>query len=546
MSNRLLFFRIAAGVWILGIVLRLASLQLVHHEEYLKRSLHTQRIVENVRRAAILDRNGRILAGSIPAYNLKVAFDARHARFTHADLSAMAGILRMPLSDVEEASRRDSGFVVLASRTTLEQIRQLRALNLKDLLLPQESERIYPYGALLEHVVGFVDDEGDGQSGLERYYDGILRGQPGETMVLRDSLRFSYDLGQEITPPVPGTDLQLALDIPLQYTCMRALQELEGVCHPVWASATVMNPCTGELLAHAITPSFDPAQRGQAYDAYGRRQIRDEHLAGCPFEPGSIIKPVLATAVLRAGLTRPSENFNCGHGRITLLGRTIEDHAVFDNLSFTETIMFSSNVGCIKWGQRLTGPAFLECLRRFGFGKRTGLDLRPESPGLLPAAKRVNALSQAYMSIGQGMSVTHAQILQAYSALANGGWRVAPHFIKGAAAPAERILDPGVQATLRDILFQTVVGGTGRKAQVEGAALAGKTGTAQKADRSGYEKGSYVSSFIGWFPADRPRYLILVVVDEPHGLYYGSDVAAPVAHDIAFFLHVEGESRASV
>jgi len=203
-------------------------------------------------------------------------------------------------------------------------------------------------------------------------------------------------------------------------------------------------------------------------------------------------------------------------------------------------------VGCIKWGQRLTGPAFLECLRLFGFGKRTGLDLRPESPGLLPAAKTVNALSQAYMSIGQGMSVTHAQILQAYAALANGGRRVVPHFIKGSAAPAERILEPAVQTVLRDILFQTVIGGTGRKAQVEGAALAGKTGTAQKADRSGYEKGRYVSSFIGWFPVERPRYLIFVVVDEPHGLYYGSDVAAPVAHDIAFFLHVEGESRASV
>ena len=546
MSNRLPLFRIAAAVWILAIVVRLASLQLVHHEEYLKRSLHTQHIILDVRRAAILDRNGRILAGSIPAYNLKVAFDARHARFTRADLAAMAGILRIPPADVEEASRRDSSYVALASKITIEQIRQLRALNLKDLILPQEHERVYPYGSLLEHVVGFVDEKGDGQSGLERYYDGLMRGQPGEEIVLRDSLRFSYDLGQEITLPVPGTDLQLALDIPLQYTCERALEGLEEVCRPVWASATVMDPFTGELLAHAIFPSFDPSQRGQTYDASGHKQIRDEHLASCPFEPGSIIKPILATAVLRAGLTRPSENFWCGHGKISLFGRTIEDHAVFDNLTFTETIMFSSNVGCIKWGQRLTGPAFLECLRLFGFGKRTGLDLRPESPGLLPAAKTVNALSQAYMSIGQGMSVTHAQILQAYAALANGGRRVVPHFIKGSAAPAERILEPAVQTVLRDILFQTVIGGTGRKAQVEGAALAGKTGTAQKADRSGYEKGRYVSSFIGWFPVERPRYLIFVVVDEPHGLYYGSDVAAPVAHDIAFFLHVEGESRASV
>ena len=178
MSNRLTFFQAAAAVWIQVMVVRLASLQLVHHEEFLKRSLHTQHLIENVRRAAILDRNGRILAGSIPAYNLKVAFDARHARFTQADLAAMAGILHMREAEVEEASRRDSAYVVLASKHTTEQIRQLRTLNLKDLILTQEHERVYPYGSLLEHVVGFVDEQGDGQSGLERYYDGILRGQP--------------------------------------------------------------------------------------------------------------------------------------------------------------------------------------------------------------------------------------------------------------------------------------------------------------------------------------------------------------------------------
>lgn len=537
MSNRLRFFYAAVGAWALLIVGRLAWLQLACHDEYLKRSLHTERIVQYVRRATILDRDGRILAGSIPTYNRKVALDSRSTAFARADLAEVAGILGLPLTEVEAATQHKSGFAVLTPRATPEQIQQLRALNLKGLILPRDHERVYPYGALTEHLLGFADYQEQGQAGMERAYNGRLQGQPGESIILRDSLRFSYDIGQEIKPPVPGTDLQLALDIPLQYTCTRALEGLQEVCDPDWASATVMDPFTGELQAHAIWPPFDPARRGRA---------TDEHLASCPFEPGSIIKPILATAVLRERLSRPSEVIWCGHGRISLLGRTIEDHAVYDNLTFTETLMFSSNVGCISWGQRLSRDAFLECLRAFGFGRRTGIDLKPESAGLLPPARRVNALAQAYMSIGQGISVTHAQILQAYATLANGGWRVSPHFVRGAAKDRSRILDPVIQASMRDILFRTVAAGTGKKAQVEGVALAGKTGTAQKADRFGYEEGRYVSSFIGWFPSDAPRHLVFVVVSEPKGLFYGSDVAAPVARDIVFFLNLGREPHASV
>jgi len=537
MLSRLRIFYGVLGFWALVIGARLAWLQLACHEEYLKQSMHTQRIPEYVRRASILDRHGRVLAGSVPVFSLKVALDSLHSSFNREDLTAVAGILRMPVGQVEEAAHKKSGFVLLTHKAAPGQIQELRALNIKGVLLPREHERVYPYEALTEHLLGFVDFQEEGQAGLERFYNERLKGQPGEIVVLRDSLRFSYDIGQVITPPAPGTDLVLSLDIPLQYTCLKALENLEGLCHPEWATATVMDPATGEIMAHAVWPLFDPAERGQA---------RDEHLASGFFEPGSIIKPILAAAVLREGLVRPAEMFWCGHGQITLLGRTIQDHAVYDNLNFTQTLMFSSNVGCITWGQRLSAGAFLECLAKFGFGKRTGIDLKPESPGQIPPVKRVNDLAQAYMTIGQGMAVTHAQVLQAYAALANGGYRVTPHFAMDFPAEKVGVLDPKTAATLRDILFQTVVSGTGKKAQVDGVAMAGKTGTAQKAENGAYVKGEYLSSFVGWFPLEGPRYLILVTVSEPRGVFYGSDVAAPVARDIAFYLHMEQEPHEAV
>jgi len=338
--------------------------------------------------------------------------------------------------------------------------------------------------------------------------------------------------------PEPGLTLETTLDIPLQFVCAQSLAKLEESCRPAWASASVMDPNTGAILAHAIWPPFTPETRGG---------MRDEHLASAFFEPGSIIKPLLAEAVLSNGLVRPGEVFACGHGQTVVLGRTIRDHDVYDNLTFTETLMFSSNVGCIKWGQRLSDEQFLDRLQRFGFGRRTGIDLSPESSGALMPLRRVNALTKAYMSIGQGVAVTHAQMLQAYAALANGGTMVTPHFAKDFPVERKSAADPKVLGTLRDILTQTVAAGTGKKAQVQGVAWAGKTGTAQKAEPGrGYVEGSYVSSFVGWFPVERPQALVLVVVSEPKGLYYGSDVAAPVARDIAFYLNLEGAALEAI
>lgn len=538
MSRRIPFCTAFLGLWMLALALRLGQVQILQHEEYLARSLHTQRVEEFVRRAEILDRNGRLLAGSEAAFSLSVALDTRSAAFAPEDLQAVARCLRLPLDRVQSAAARRSGYSVLTRKAEYGQIQALRALGLKGLLLPRRHQRVYPYEELTEHLLGFVDYKEDGQAGLERVYNTRLNGRPGAKMVLRDSRRASYDLDQVLEAPAPGEPLRTTLDIPLQYACAEALGRLEAICRPEWASATVMDPRTGALLAHAIWPPLDPATRGEG---------RDEHLASHVFEPGSIVKPILAEAALSGGLARPSEVIWCGHGATTVMGRTIRDHDVYDNLTFTETLMFSSNVGCIEWGKRFGNAAFLEHLRRFGFGRTTGIDLPSESPGVLPPARRVNDLAKAYLCIGQGMAVTHAQILQAYAALANGGFLVTPHFAGDFAVERRRAADPKVLGTLRDILFQTVAAGTGKKAQVEGVAWAGKTGTAQKAEPGqGYVPGNYVSSFVGWFPVDRPEVLVLVVVSEPRGVYYGSDVAAPVARDIAFYLNLEGAARAAI
>jgi cell division protein FtsI/penicillin-binding protein 2 len=532
MSRRFPLFYLVMGTWMLILALRLGQIQVLQHEHYLARSLHTQRVEEFVRRAEILDRNGRLLAGSETGFSLSVALDTRSAAFTPEDLQEVARCLRLPLDQVKAAAAKRSGYSVVTRKAEYGQIQALRALGHKGLLLPLQHQRVYPYEGLTEHLLGFVDYKEDGQAGLERFYDARLKGRPGAKMILRDSRRASYDLDQVLEAPVPGTPLETTLDIPLQHVGTEALAKLDAVCRPEWASATVMDPRTGAILAHAIWPPLDPGARGQA---------RDERLASHPFEPGSIVKPLLAEAALARGVARPDETIWCGHGAVTLLGRTIKDHAVFDDLTFTETLMFSSNVGCIKWGQRLSGADFMEALHRFGLGRKTGIDLAPESPGSLPPARRANELARAYMSIGQGLSVTHAQVLRAYAALANGGFLVTPHFAADFKEERKAAADPGALRILRNILFQTVEAGSGKKARLDGVAWAGKTGTAQKAvPGRGYVPGSYVSSFVGWFPVDRPQALVLVVVSEPRGVFYGSEVAAPVARDIAHYLNLGG------
>ena len=538
MSRRIPCFAALVGLWVLVLALRLGQIQIFQHDAYLARSLHTQKVEEYVRRADILDRNGRLLAGSQAGFSLSVALDTLSSTFTSEDLQAVARCLQLSPDKVRAAAAKRSGYSVVTRRAEYGQVQALRSLGIKGVLLPRQYQRVYPYEEMTEHLLGFVDYKEDGQAGLERRYNEALNGRPGAKMVLRDSHRASYDLDQVLKAAEPGATLRTTLDIPLQFVCSDALAKLEEVCHPEWASATVMDPNTGALLAHAIWPPFTVETRGK---------LRDEHLASHFFEPGSIIKPLLAEAALAGGLARPGEVFWCGHGQVTVLGRTIRDHAVYDNLTFTETLMFSSNVGCILWGQRLSDEVFLDRLRRFGFGRRTGIDLSPESSGALMPLRRVNKLTKAYMSIGQSVAVTQAQVLQAYAALANGGNLVTPHFAQDFPVERTPAADPRVLGTLRDILFQTVEAGTGKKARVEGVAWAGKTGTAQKAvPGKGYIPGSYVSSFMGWFPAQHPQALVLVVVAEPRGLYYGSDVAAPVARDIAFYMNLEGEAHEAI
>ena len=501
------------------------------------------------RRGSITDRDGVVLVRSLPSQSVYVV----PHDLTDPDEAAakLKGIFGKPLDPgvVEAMHDRTRWFVWIARKVPSDIADRVRALNLAGVALKEEDtgRRTDMVGRMASTILGFVGTDENGLDGVEYEFDNILKGTSGRVTLETDQFGRPLPFGREtvVKPAQPGSDLRLSLDSYLQYVTEDALGEQFKKAHALDGTAIVMDPWTGEILAMANFPNFDPNAFGKfSGDARRDRAVTDI------YEPGSTFKLVTAAAALDSGKVTTSSQF-AARDSIAVGGRVI--HNADDGLpgsGSTETlekiIEFSHNVGAAEVGMYVGAKTFYDMERKAGFGTSTDVGLPGESSDLVPPPAEWSDTSLATMSFGQGVSVTPISMVRFYCAIANGGILMRPRILHAIDDPQghtiyeyppeveHRVFSEQTAATLRKFLRSVVLGGTGKDvAQIPGYSTAGKTGTAQMVINGRYEPGAYAASFIGMVPAEHPRYVIYVKIERPVGAYYGGLVAAPAFTKIA-------------
>lgn len=544
-QRRLLQLFAFMAAWALIVVARLVHVQIVKHDHYVVRAQRQQErtLALNPVRGAILDARGRTLAESVPAESIYADPQAiGDRRETAKKLSKIKGI-GLTARELEARLRGDGSFAWIARQLPLEVTAEVRKLDLQGIYFLEARRRSYPRATLAANIIGYTGVDGDGLAGVEHSFDAHIKGTPGKVTLLKDARKAMYLVGGDgPNRPRDGHDVVLTIDSVLQFVAERALEDAAKSYRASGGSVIVMNPNDGAILAMASYPTFDPNRyRDAGPVAWRNRAIQDA------YEPGSTFKIITAAAGLEERIVTPSQMVDCGNGEIRVANVTIgehEDHQ-YGMLSFEDVIVHSSNVGTVRVGLQLGQERMYEWIRKFGFGEKTGLPLPGEAGGILRQTKKWSQVSPASISIGQEIGVTPLQIVRAVGAVATGGMLIEPRIVEKVvdgdgnvvyAPPAgvsRRVMSEKTAAVLNEILKNVVSRGTGDQAALAEHVVAGKTGTAQKAGRGGYMADRYVGSFAGYVPADRPRLVILVVLDEPRGQHYGGMVAAPVFREIA-------------
>jgi cell division protein FtsI (penicillin-binding protein 3) len=544
-QRRLLQLFAFLAAWAVVVMFRLAQVQLVRHDHYVARAQKQQELTLalNPVRGSILDAKGRVLAESVAAESIYADPQAiTNRRAVAKSLAAIKGI-GLTAKEIEQKLRGNNSFAWVARQLPLDVSAEAKNLKLPGIYFLEAHRRNYPRAALAANVVGYVGLDGNGLAGIEQKLEDHVSGTPGKVTLLRDARRGFYLVGGDgANRPRDGHHVVLTIDSVVQFIAERALQKAVTERRAVGGSVVVMDPNDGSILAMASAPTFDPNRfRDFSPVAWRNRNVQDV------YEPGSTFKIVTAAAGLEERLVTPSQVIDCGNGAITIANITINEHDGhrYGLLSFEDVIVNSSNVGTVRVALTLGEQRLYEWIRKFGFGERTGLPLPGEEGGLLRPTQKWTAVSPASISIGQEIGVTPLQITRAVGAVATGGLLVEPRIVQRVvddaghtvyepprAAP-RRVMSEKTAAVLNEILKSVVSRGTGEKAALAEHVVAGKTGTAQKAGRGGYMAGHYVGSFGGYVPADNPRLVMLVVIDEPRGEHYGGAVAAPVFKEIA-------------
>jgi len=541
-ADRLL---IVGGLILLGIAAvfcRLAYLQLFCHSEYLARAARQQqRTIEiTPKRGSIYDRNMHPLAMSIPVDSVfAVPVEVGDAQLAAQLLSRVLGV---PRDVLETRLASSQTFVWIARKVPPDKKEAVEALNLKGIYFQKENQRIYPKRDLAAHVLGFVDLDEKGLGGIEYELDSQVRGKSEKIVVMADARQRWFDGGEAQREQTAS--VVLTLDEKVQYIAERELAAAIAKTHAMAGSVIVMNPNTGEILAMANWPKFNPNSASEA-----PAESRMNRAVTALYEPGSTFKLITLAAAFDQGITRPEEVFDCENGAVYVAGHRIHDHKPFGLLRVSEILAKSSDVGAIKIALRLGAPKFYDYIRAFGFGQPTGVDLPGESKGLVRKLENWSAISIGSISMGQEVGVTPIQLISAVSAIANGGLLHKPHVVaellrgelvlppEGVEAPAEprRVIRPETAATLRRLMEGVILNGTGPLAHLDGWTAAGKTGSAQKIDPATgrYSRTQLIASFTGFVPISNPVVTILVSLDSPVGQREGGQVAAPVFKRIA-------------
>ena len=494
------------------------------------------------KRGAVLDRASEPLALSLETQSVY----ARPRRIHQPETVArnLAKILNLNFAEVKQKLLSDKPFVWIKRQISPVEADQIQTLNVDGLGMFYEPRRYYPQGQLAGQVIGFVGRDSEGLEGLELQYNDYIRGETGSSIIERDALgRRVLAQGVEGLQMPPGGDVHLTIDTSIQHLAEKELEATITKNRAKAGIAIVVEPFTGEVLALANYPSFDPNN----FSKESAQQRRNRAIADS-FEPGSIFKTITAAAALEEGVVGKEDLFYCEMGKYAFGGKIIHDTHPYGWLPFYKILQVSSNIGFTKVAEKLKKDLYFRYIQKFGFGQVTGIDMPGEIPGLLRRPESWSAVDLATHAFGQGISVTAMQMVMAYAAVANGGFLMRPYVVSRVLSPHGDVLAQNQPHVVRRVISEktshllasmltevTSEGGTGTMANIEGFDVAGKTGTAQKADlaHGGYAAKKRVASFVGFVPANDPRLVVLVLVDEPEVNVYGGIVAAPAFRNIA-------------
>jgi len=542
LKRRLLVAILLLAGWAVTIEARLAYLQVVSHADLSARAESQQvRTIETTpKRGEILDRNGNVLAYSVEA-------DSIYAVPTDiGDPDVAATALCRALRDCDarerqalvERIRRGRAFAYVRRQVSPEQASRVAALGLEGVGFMKENRRFYPNKELAAHLLGYVGIDNTGLNGLEATYDSLIRGRPGTVLVQTDALRRVFSRVER--PPTSGATLELTIDQNLQHIVERELRLGVQENRAAGGTAVVMDPRTGEILALANWPTFNPnAYRDARPRTQRNRAVQDL------YEPGSTFKIVTASAAFEERVVAPEDSIDVRPGSIRFGRRVIYDSHRYGVLPFADVIVLSSNVGAIKVGLQLGPERLGQYTSRFGFGRRSSPDFPGESAGIVWDPSKLTDSALASVSMGYQVGVTPLQMAAAVSSIANGGELLEPRVVRAVIQDdtrtpvphkvVRRTVTASTAAVLTDIMEQVVERGTGKLARVPGFTVAGKTGTAQKVVDGRYSRSDYNASFVGFAPSRQPQFAIVVVIDSPHGKnsYFGGPVAAPIFQRIA-------------
>ncbi|NKB67763.1 MAG: PASTA domain-containing protein [Candidatus Latescibacteria bacterium] len=530
---------------ILGVILiwtvlvgRLVQVQGIDHAEYDARAWaqYERRIELTARRGQILDRSGRLMAldrSALSYYAHPAQVDQPRAVAAHFAAAGVDG--QQALYGLLQSGKP---FVYMGRRLGDEQQKYLAGKSFTGVFSEREITRLYPYGSLAGQLLGHTNIDHEGREGVELAYEDLLRQRHGSALSLVDGRGRSVPgQGQERETPQDGQNIVLTLDAVYQGILEEELQRAVDESGAERATGLITDPRTGDILALAHVPLYDPNKPGKVPAAW-----RLNRAVSSPFEPGSTFKLVTAAAVLEEGLISPSDSLFCENGLFRLEGGApIRDTHPSGMLSMAQVMEESSNIGTAKMARLLERHRYYQYIRNFGFGTRSGIGLPAESAGQLSPSNKWSKRSQETIAMGQEISATALQMAMAYGAIANGGVLMAPRLVQAVTGDqgqiveetqpqaVRRLVSPATAATLTEILTGVVDRGTGKMARIEGVAVAGKTGTAQQAaaDGSGYDPKKLVVSFIGFLPAGAPELVCLIAVDYPKRKRWGGQLAAP-------------------
>ncbi len=549
-SKRLIILGAVLFLWVAAVLGRLVYLQVIKYQFFLNlASRQRGRVIEvDPRRGTIYDRNGAELAMSIDVDSVFAVPSEIPDQESTAQI--LANVLNLDAQDILARLRSQRNFAWIKRKVDADTSDRIRELNLRGIYFRKEPKRFYPKRDLAAQVIGYVGTDDEGLGGLELVYDDDLRGIPGREIFSVDARRRYY--GRVERQPDPGQNLVLTLDGTIQYIVEKELEQAMLDTKAEAGTVIVQNPRTGEILALANRPTFNP----NVFNKVNKEALKNRAVTDV-YEPGSVFKTVTYSAAIEQGVVKPEDMVDCQGGAITIFGMTIHDAHRMGVMSIADAYAHSSDVAAVKTGMKLGDVRFDEYIRSYGFGAQTGIELPGESRGLKKPVNRWSKVSIGAMSMGQEIGVTAVQIVSMVSTIANDGVYTPARIVAGELPPnagpkpvvfhpsqQHRVISTMTAAQMKKMMEAVVLDGTARRAILDGYTIAGKTGTAQKVDpkTGAYSKTKYVASFVGFAPVNNPAVTIAVILDSAQGLHQGGQVSAPVfkriAEQVLEYMHV--------